>query len=45
MAHSRSGSRAAAPSTVDEAFTDAGAEDVGDSKLSVLLFSTITSPP
>jgi len=45
MAHSRSGSRAAAPSTADEAFTDAGAEDVGDSKLSVLLFSTITSPP
>ncbi|CAN6336460.1 unnamed protein product, partial [Urochloa humidicola] len=38
MAHSPSGSRAAAPSTGDEAFTDAGAEDVGDSKLSALLF-------
>ncbi|KAF8724919.1 hypothetical protein HU200_020634 [Digitaria exilis] len=38
MAHSPSGSRAAAPSTGDEAFTDAGAEDVGDSRLSALLF-------
>ncbi|OEL20261.1 hypothetical protein BAE44_0018719 [Dichanthelium oligosanthes] len=38
MAHSPSGSRAAAPSTGDEAFTDAAAEDVGDSKLSALLF-------
>ncbi|CAL4910076.1 unnamed protein product [Urochloa decumbens] len=38
MAHSPSGSRAAAPSTGDEAFTDAGAEDVGESKISALLF-------
>ncbi|KAF8727011.1 hypothetical protein HU200_019506 [Digitaria exilis] len=43
MAQSPSGSRAAAPSTGDEAFTDAGAEDVGDSRLSALLFGTITS--
>jgi hypothetical protein len=45
MAHSPSGSRAAAPSTGDEAFTDAGAEDFADSKLSALLFGTISSPP
>ncbi|WVZ96775.1 hypothetical protein U9M48_042374 [Paspalum notatum var. saurae] len=39
MAHSPSGSRSAAPpSTGDEAFTDAAAEDGGDSKLSELLF-------
>ncbi|CAL4902656.1 unnamed protein product [Urochloa decumbens] len=38
MVHSPSGSRAAAPSTGDEAFTDAGAEDVGESKISALLF-------
>ncbi|KAL6608313.1 hypothetical protein ACP70R_041376 [Stipagrostis hirtigluma subsp. patula] len=38
MAHSPSGSRAAAPSAGEEAFTDAAAEDGGDSKLSALLF-------
>ncbi|XP_062180892.1 uncharacterized protein LOC133885231 [Phragmites australis] len=38
MAHSPSGSRAAAPSVGEDAFTDAAAEDGGDSKLSVLLF-------
>jgi len=44
MAHSPSGSHAAAPSIGDEAFTDAVAEDGGDSKLSALLFGTTTSP-
>ncbi|GJM94785.1 hypothetical protein PR202_ga11464 [Eleusine coracana subsp. coracana] len=38
MAHSPSGSRAAAASAGDEAFTDATADDVGDSKLSALLY-------
>ncbi|CAD6334439.1 unnamed protein product [Miscanthus lutarioriparius] len=38
MAHSPSGSHAAAPSIGDEAFTDAAAEDDGDSNLSALLF-------
>ncbi|EES17814.1 uncharacterized protein LOC8064199 [Sorghum bicolor] len=38
MTHSPSGSHAAAPSIGDEAFTDAAAEDGGDSKLSALLF-------
>ncbi|KAG2616760.1 uncharacterized protein LOC120667358 [Panicum virgatum] len=38
MAHSPSGSRAAAPSTEGGTFTDAGAEDIGDSKLSAFLF-------
>ncbi|XP_066364036.1 uncharacterized protein [Miscanthus floridulus] len=38
MAHSPSGSHAAAPSIGDDAFTDAVAEDSGDSKLSALLF-------
>jgi hypothetical protein len=44
MTHSPSGSHAAAPSIGDEAFTDAAAEDGGDSKLSALLFGTTTSP-
>ena len=44
MAHSPSGSHAAAPSIGDEAFTDAAAEDGGDSNLSALLFGTTTSP-
>jgi hypothetical protein len=43
MAHSPSGSRAAAPSTGDEGFTDAAADDGSDSKLSALLFGTTTS--
>ncbi|EES07049.1 hypothetical protein BDA96_04G207100 [Sorghum bicolor] len=38
MAHSPSGSRAAAPSTGDEAFTDAAADGGCDSNLSALLF-------
>jgi len=42
MAHSPSGSRAAAPSTEGGTFTDPGAEDIGDSKLSAFLFGTIT---
>jgi hypothetical protein len=43
MAHSPSGSRAAAPSTGDEAFTDAAADGGCDSNLSALLFGTTTS--
>nr|ACG44404.1 hypothetical protein [Zea mays] len=38
MAHSPSGSHVAATSVGNEAFTDAVAEDGGDSKLSALLF-------
>ena len=43
MAHSPSGSRAASSSTGDEAFTDAAADDGGESKLSALLSGTTTS--
>ncbi|XP_023156024.1 uncharacterized protein [Zea mays] len=44
MAHSPSGSHVAATSVGNEAFTDAVAEDGGDSKLSALLFGTTTPP-
>ncbi|XP_023156023.1 uncharacterized protein [Zea mays] len=41
MAHSPSGSHVAATSVGNEAFTDAVAEDGGDSKLSALLFAIV----